>query len=165
MRGRRRQGLGDRLAGERQLDRRQLAASVRPVLSPPPAPGSALALADSWPGVAVDRAWEVAGGQPIAWLGRRPVAAVVRRGKGLVMAMGFGSSWNDAALGNDWSAMPDGATLVRYDALFAMLRLLVEDKPIVPPDRRKAEALWRLRSQGASNSPQEPRARPLVRQK
>ncbi len=126
-----------------------------------------LALADSWPGTQIDGAWEVAGGQAIAWLGRRRVAAMVRRGKGLVIAMGFGSSWNDAALGNDWGAIPDGATLVRYDALFAMLRLLVEDKPIAAPGHNKAEALWRLRSQGEreSSAAEEPRARPLVRQR
>ena len=81
------------------------------------------------------------------------------------MAVGFGSSWNDAALGNDWGSIPDGVTLVRDDVLFAMLRLLVENKSIAPPDHGKADALWKLRSQSNADAEEEPESPPPARQR
>jgi hypothetical protein len=91
-----------------------------------------LTMKDDWPAIRVDRAWEVAGGRPVASLGTRPIAAAAEHGKGLVMAVGFGAAWNDAGMGNDWMEKPDAEMLRRYQALYALLQLLVEGKPVAP---------------------------------
>ncbi len=52
--------------------------------------------------VDVEKACEVVGGQPVAKIDKYPVAAVVRHGKGSVMAIGFASLWNDAGMGETW---------------------------------------------------------------
>ena len=56
------------------------------------------------PAVDVARACEVAGGQPVARLDQYPVAASVHHGKGSVMAVGFGSLWNDTGMGETLDA-------------------------------------------------------------
>ena len=101
-----------------------------------------LSLADAWPAIAVEQAWEIAGGRPVARLGRRPVAATATYGKGQVMALGFGSWLDDANMGHDWMEVPDGEMLLRYQTLFALVQSLVEGKPVVVPaspagDRRR----------------------------
>ena len=79
----------------------------------------------------VEHAWEVLGGRRVASLGhQRTIAAEARYGEGLVLAVGFGNLFNDAHMGMDWSHDPDEKELLRYQALFALLRLLVEDRPI-----------------------------------
>jgi hypothetical protein len=55
------------------------------------------------PKVDVAAACEVAGGQPVAWVGPHAVAAVAQHGKGSVMAIGFGSLWNDQGMGELWT--------------------------------------------------------------
>ena len=87
----------------------------------------------NWPALHVERAWEIAGGRPVATLGTRPIAAVAPKGKGLVMAVGFGALWNDAGMGFEWTEKPDAEMLSRYQALFAVMQLLVEGKPVVAP--------------------------------
>jgi hypothetical protein len=59
------------------------------------------------PSVDVERACEVVGGQPVAKLGNDTVAGVIGHGKGSVMAIGFGSLWNDTAMGETWVAPLD----------------------------------------------------------
>ena len=78
-----------------------------------------LTLKGQWPALHVDQAWEVAGGRPVATLGTRPIAAVAPKGKGLVMAVGFGALWNDAGMGFEWTEKPDTEMLSRYQAMFA----------------------------------------------
>lgn len=92
-----------------------------------------LRLAASWPGIEVERAWEVVGGEPVAWLGQRPVGAVARHGKGAVMALGFGSLFNDERMGGTWMLEPDPPTRTRYEALFTLLRRALEDRPVTAP--------------------------------
>ena len=93
-----------------------------------------LDLAEHWPAVQIDYAWEVVGGQRVASLGgERTIAATVRHGKGLVMAVGFGDLFADGNMGGEWGHYPNATERVRYQALFALLRSLVEDKPIVAP--------------------------------
>jgi hypothetical protein len=76
----------------------------------------------------VDHAWEVLGGRRVASLGhQRTIAAEARYGKGLVLAVGFGNLFNDAHMGMDWSHDPDEKELLRYQALFALLRLLTDN--------------------------------------
>ncbi len=93
-----------------------------------------LVLVEPWPRNQVDFAWEVIGGQSVGTLnGERTVCAVVPCGKGVVMAISFGNMFNDKNLGNDCWHTPGPAERARYDVLFALLRRLVEDKPIVAP--------------------------------
>jgi hypothetical protein len=81
------------------------------------------------PAVEVDRSCEVAGGQPIANLDKYPVAAVVRYGRGSVMAIGFGSLWNDTRMGESWMLEPDAVVRARFDLLFGLVGPFLDDKP------------------------------------
>jgi hypothetical protein len=91
--------------------------------------GGWVVMAGRWPWLPVEHAWEVVGGQRVASLGgERTVCATARYGQGLAMAVGFGSVFNDAGMGGQWWHHPDAAERLRYDTLFALLRLLVEDK-------------------------------------
>jgi hypothetical protein len=102
------------------------------VLSDQPFRGK-LRLADQWPDMTVERAWPISGGQPLAWLGETPIGTATEYGKGQVMAIGFGSTLNDAAMERRWDIEPDEALQTRYDVLFALVRRLVEDQPITAP--------------------------------
>jgi hypothetical protein len=97
-----------------------------------------LALDGTWPGIEVERAWEVTGGEPVARLGQRPVGAMARHGEGIVLAVGFGSVFNDTRMGGTWMLEPDAPTLVRYEAIYALLRRVLEDAPITAPPERQA---------------------------
>ncbi len=77
----------------------------------------------------MEKACEVAGGQPVVKLGQYTVAAVARHGKGSVMAIGFGSLWNDTRMGGTWMLEPDAATRLRYNTLFGLLRPFFDGKP------------------------------------
>jgi hypothetical protein len=82
------------------------------------------------PTVDIAGANEVTGGRPVGKLDQLPVAATARHGKGSVMAVGFGSLWNDKRMGESWMVEPDGAVKARYDLLFALLRSLLDDRPL-----------------------------------
>jgi hypothetical protein len=62
------------------------------------------------------------GGQGLAHIGETPVAAQVRHGRGLVTAVGFGSLFNDTAMGTHWLPPPEQDTLQRYELLYGLLR-------------------------------------------
>ena len=62
------------------------------------------------------------GGQPLARIGETPVAAQVRHGRGLVTVVGFGSLFNDTAMGTHWLPPPEQETLQRYEILYGLLR-------------------------------------------
>jgi len=102
------------------------------------------------PGIDVDSAWQVSGGTSVAAVHAKleklnpkdadayadpPICATVRSGKGLVMVASFGNMFNDKSLGIDQWHNPTAAERARYDVLFALLRRLVEDEPIVVPTR------------------------------
>jgi hypothetical protein len=82
------------------------------------------------PGLNVERAAEVSGGQTVARLGDHPVAAWTRHGQGSVMLIGFGSLFNDQNMGSYWIQEPDALTRARYDLFFNLTRTLVEDRPL-----------------------------------
>jgi hypothetical protein len=84
-------------------------------------------LSSPWkvPPVQIASAWEISGGEPVARLDKLPVAAVARHGRGLVLAVGFGSLWNDRNMG-DWSVEPDAAQRERYEAMFELIRPLIK---------------------------------------
>jgi hypothetical protein len=76
----------------------------------------------------------IIGGEPIGWWNDQVVAARSQHGQGMVTAIGFGSLFNDAAMGFHWLAAPDEETLERYEVLYALLRLAL------PPSPRQAES-------------------------
>ncbi len=94
------------------------------------------------PRVNVANANEVAGGQPIATLDKLPVAAAAKFGKGSVLAVGFGSLWNDRGMGENWMTEPNDVERARYDLLFGLVRSLLEDKvaPTSAPPGEKGPA-------------------------
>ena len=98
-----------------------------------------LGIADGWPGIAVSGACRISGGTPLVWVDGMPVAARTGYGQGKVTAIGFGAVFNDEALGSSWSADPTPDILTRGDLLFALLRDLVEGKPIARPAARKPD--------------------------
>ena len=93
-----------------------------------------LNMADNWPGIEISSANEIVGGRAVGKFGDRPVVAVAKYGKGAVMAVGFSSLFIDKNMGGEeqWMVVPDAAMRLRYETLYALVRLLVEDKPIVP---------------------------------
>ncbi len=93
-----------------------------------------LTMADNWPGINIVLANEIVGGRAVGKLGERPVAAVVQHGKGTVMAVGFTSLFIDKNMGDAemWTVEPDAAMRLRYDVLYSLVRLLVENKSIQP---------------------------------
>ncbi len=95
-----------------------------------------LALSRGGPGIPVSAACRVSGGTPLAWVGDMPVAARTAYDGGAVMAIGFGSALNDAALGFNWMAEPDVDALTRSDLLFALVRALATGRPIIQPSPR-----------------------------
>jgi len=115
------------------LDRdRPASGALRVVAGPQAGRASPAGL---WPGLQVQRAWSVRGGRPLAEVGAEPVAAVQRHGKGLVVAVGFGSVFNDTNMGESWMTEPDEKLRRRFDTLFAILRFVVEGKPITLPEQ------------------------------
>jgi len=96
-----------------------------------------LRLTDDWPpGIKLQATCEVVGGEPFMWVGQLPVGARVDYGKGSVMAIGFGSLFNDDGMGMFWTQEPDAELLNRFDVLFALVEALVEDHPVVAPPAR-----------------------------
>ena len=63
----------------------------------------------------------------LARLNGKPVAAAVRRGKGTVTVLGFGSRFTDAVMGVTTDTLPDAAMLKVYQLEYAILRGIVED--------------------------------------
>jgi hypothetical protein len=102
------------------------------------------------PGMEVDSAWQVSGGTRVAAVHAKleklnpkeaddyadpTICATARYGQGLVMVASFGNMFNDNGLGNDSWHDPNPAERSRYDLLFALMRRLVKDEPIVVPAR------------------------------
>ena len=65
---------------------------------------------------------EIRGGEPVALWGETPVASRIKFGEGTVTAVGFGSLFNDTAMGQHWLAEPDELLLGRHEVLYALLR-------------------------------------------
>lgn len=98
-----------------------------------------LGLRDGWPGIPVQAVCEVIGGDAFMWVEGLPVGTRTSFGKGRVMALGFGSLMNDNGLGGHWMAGATPEMLLRSDLLFALVRSLVEDRPVdSPPPRERA---------------------------
>jgi len=89
-----------------------------------------LILTDGWPKLPIRSACKVVGGKPIAKVNGKAVGAATEYGKGKVMALGFGTFFNDKNMGAHWMRTPDVKTLTRYNTLFAIIQSLIENKPI-----------------------------------
>jgi len=113
------------------------------------APQGELSLLQGWPDIELDGACEITGGEPLFWVGDTPVAARATHGKGSVMAVGFGSLWNDGNMGEHWMLEPDPETALRFDVLFSVVRALLADQPVTPPPPEESAL------QGATDEPAE----------
>jgi hypothetical protein len=87
----------------------------------------------------IETANEVTGGKPLAKLDKLVVAATAKHEKGVVMAIGFGSLWNDKRMGEHWMMEPDITVRARYEALFALLRLFLDETPLPAGKPQTAE--------------------------
>jgi hypothetical protein len=79
-----------------------------------------------WPAVEATGACQIGGGTPLVRIDGMPVAAEVAYGQGTVIAVGFGSLFNDAALGQSYSLQPKEVERSRSELLFALLRRLLD---------------------------------------
>ena len=81
-----------------------------------------------WPAIKTDSACEVSGGQPLARLQGKPVAACVRHGKGVATVIGFSSRFCDYNMGVTGDILPDAAMREVYEFEFNLLRAIIEGK-------------------------------------
>ncbi len=104
---------------------------------------------ESVPPLELQMSCTIQGGQPLAQVGSTPVAAQVEYGQGLVTVVGFGSLFNDAAMGFHWLPEPDEVTRQRYDGLYYLLRASLPSSANrailvgVAADKRGKDAVWR----------------------
>jgi hypothetical protein len=110
----------------------------------------------------VASACEVTGGTAVGRVGATTVAAVAKYGRGSVMAIGFGSMWNDRGMGETWKTggsgddmprhagqaespgwmlEPDATVRARYDVLFGLFGTFFDgdDWPALPPYKPEAD--------------------------
>jgi hypothetical protein len=92
----------------------------------------ALMLKDRWPSIPVETSNQVLGGTPLAEIDGKPVAAVTNFGKGTVMAVGFGSLFNDRNMGDTWFTDPASPIKQRFNVFFAIVRSFLSNKPLEP---------------------------------
>jgi hypothetical protein len=99
-------------------------------LSQKPLPNQAGTLSgpSGWPSVPVDAASEVAGGRALFQWNEKTVGAVVRHGKGTVVALGFGSRFADTQMGVTGDVEPDAALRKVFELQFTLLRAIIEGK-------------------------------------
>lgn len=90
-----------------------------------------LALRDSWPNIDA-KGCVVSGGEPIGKIDGVPVAATVRSKKGSVTVVTFGDLFNDRNMGYTWMKDPDAHYKQRFNVLYALVMLIVKDKPTEP---------------------------------
>jgi hypothetical protein len=100
-----------------------------------PQPDGKLEPAEGWPAIDVQAAREVVGGEPIARLNGRPVAARARVGRGTVTALGMGARFTDVRMGVTGDVEPDATMRQVYEFQFRLLRWILEGDPN-PPARR-----------------------------
>jgi len=101
---------------------------------PLPAQKGMLSNTAGWPAVPVEAAHEIVGGQALFYLDGKPVGAIARRGKGAVVAIGFGSRFADPSMGVTGDVVPDTELRKVFDLQFALLRAIVQDQlPVAAP--------------------------------
>jgi hypothetical protein len=94
-----------------------------------PLPDGALEAPTGWPqGVAGTSLRQVRGGTPLLHAQGKPVAAVVRRGKGIVVALGCGARFNDDNMGVTTDIEPSPALRDVFELEFRLVKAIVEDQ-------------------------------------
>ena len=89
-----------------------------------------LRVPEGWPQVSVGSAVHVSGGEPFIHLQGRPIAAVARHGKGLVIAAGLGGRFNDREMGVIGDVIPDARLRPVFDLEFTLLRAIVSGEAL-----------------------------------
>ncbi len=84
----------------------------------------------AWPGLPEVAACRVSGGTALVHVEDVPVAARASFGQGVVVAIGFGSLWDDQGLGLSWMEDATAEVRARSALLFAMVRNLMEDTEV-----------------------------------
>jgi len=87
-----------------------------------------LAVSPGLPKIEVTNALEVVGGNPIASIFNKPVAASLQYGKGSLTILGFGSRFSDFNMGVIGDVIPDAELRKVYDFLYTILRKMVESR-------------------------------------
>jgi len=86
-----------------------------------------------WPAVQTEAACEVTGGQALAHLEGRPVAATARFGEGTVTVVGFSDRFSDRNMGVTGDLEPDQTMRTVYEFEFKLIRSIVEGTlPVAP---------------------------------
>ena len=87
-----------------------------------------------WPSTTVQAAREVTGGSPLVRIGGKTVAAVARRGKGTVTAVGFASRFNDLEMGVTTDMAPTEPMRQAYELEYTLISGIIEDRlPALSP--------------------------------
>ncbi|MCX5654606.1 MAG: hypothetical protein NTY65_08180 [Planctomycetota bacterium] len=87
-----------------------------------------------WPSTTVQAAREVTGGSPLVRIGGKAVAAVARRGKGTVTAVGFASRFNDLEMGVTTDMVPREPMRQAYELEYTLIGGIIEDRlPALSP--------------------------------
>jgi hypothetical protein len=91
-----------------------------------------------WPSVPIAGALPVKGGEPFAWLAKRPVAARAAFGDGSVTVVGFGSRFTDVNMGVTGDVVPDDELKQVYGIEFGLLRGIIENNlPDAPAETKR----------------------------
>ena len=95
-------------------------------------PSAMLVTSEGWPSVPVKAAVAVQGGRPFAWISGKPVGASISVGNrgGSVTVIGYGPRFREDQMGGYGDAEPDKTLTQVYDWEYAMLRAIVEGKPL-----------------------------------
>jgi hypothetical protein len=95
--------------------------------------GGDLSIAPGWPKIAVTTAREVLGAASIITLNGKSVAGSVKRGKGSLTVIGFGSRFCDSDMGITGDQPPDANMRAVYELEFSLLRSIAEGRALSPP--------------------------------
>lgn len=98
-----------------------------------PEPSGVVDPPHGFPAIRVEFANETRGGTPIVSLNNRPVATIIRAGRGSVALIGFGSRFTDLHMGVTGDVVPDTELRKVYDFQFALIRGLVERTLMTQP--------------------------------
>jgi len=85
-----------------------------------------LELPEGWPVVEVSESRPIDGGTPFAMVDGKPIGAIVRKGKGSVVFIGFGSRFNDDNMGISTDIEPRAELRRVFEVEFRLLRSIID---------------------------------------
>ena len=80
-----------------------------------------------WPSVPIEKAASVTGGEALAWVDRKPVAATRAFGDGSVTVIGFGARFTDPNMGGTGDVVPDEGLKAVFAVQFSLLQAIIND--------------------------------------